>query len=262
MTVPRLALGILAAALIAAFGGPFRWIAVRRGSKWGEGLSVLFHRVLCAGLGVRVRVHGHAAAARPQLVVSNHISWLDIPVLGSMRPTEFLAKKEIGSLGLARVMLSLQGVAFVDRSRRRCIPAVNAEIARRMRAGAPVILFAEATTGDANRLLPFRSSHFEAVRQTLGPDVDSQAVVQPLFIVYSRRAGLPLGRSERPLVAWYGDMEFFSHFKRLLGFGLIDCDIYCGAPIPFFRNSDRKEVARQAERDMRRLAFAARAKAP
>ena len=96
MMVPRLMLGLLAAALVIAIGGPFRWIALRRGSRTGEGLSVLFHRLLCAALGVRVRIHGQVAPTRPQLVVSNHVSWLDIPILGSMRPTEFLAKKEVG----------------------------------------------------------------------------------------------------------------------------------------------------------------------
>jgi lyso-ornithine lipid O-acyltransferase len=262
MIVLRLAFGLLAAALIMTIGGPLRWIAVQRGWRMGEGFSVLFHRALCAALGVRIRIHGQIAAARPQLVVSNHISWLDIPILGAMRPTEFLAKKEVGAKSFARAILSLQGVAFVDRSRRRCIPAVNAEIARRMRDGAAVILFAEATTGDANRLRPFRSSHFEAVRQTLDADAGAQAVVQPIFIAYSRLAGLPLGRAERPQVAWYGDMEFFSHFLRLLEFGRIDCDVYCGAPIPFFHDSDRKEVARRTEGAVRTLAFAARGEIP
>ena len=216
------------AGLILLFGAPFRWLAVRQGWKTGEGLPVLFHRALCAGLGVRIRVHGQAASMRPQLVVSNHISWLDIPILGSMRPTEFLAKKEIGPGPLARAFLALQGgVALVDPDPGvNGIPAVNAEIAGRRYAMARlVILFAEATTGDANRILRFRSSHFEAVRQTLGAGRAGHAIVQPIFIAYSRRAGLPLGRSERPIVAWYGDMQFFDHLWRLLAAGRIDCDI-------------------------------------
>ena len=256
MSLVRIVLAFSAAGLILLFGAPFRWLAVRQGWKTGEGLPVLFHRALCAGLGVRIRVHGQAASMRPQLVVSNHISWLDIPILGSMRPTEFLAKKEIGPGPLARAFLALQGVALVDRTRRLGIPAVNAEIAGRMRDGAPVILFAEATTGDANRILRFRSSHFEAVRQTLGAGRAGHAIVQPIFIAYSRRAGLPLGRSERPIVAWYGDMQFFEHLWRLLAAGRIDCDIYCGAPIPFFQNSDRKDVARRTEGAVRAMAKA------
>ncbi|WP_158815252.1 1-acyl-sn-glycerol-3-phosphate acyltransferase [Methylocapsa sp. S129] len=251
MIVLRVALALSAAALILLFGAPFRWLAVLRGWKTGEGLPVLFHRMLCFALGVRIRVHGKAASTRPQLVVSNHISWLDIPILGSMRPTEFLAKKEVGAGPLVRALLALQGVALVDRAKRLGIPAVNAQIAGRMRDGAAVILFAEATTSDANRILRFRSSHFEAVRQTLGA---GEAIVQPIFIAYSRRAGLPLGRPERPFVAWYGDMRFFDHFWRLLAAGRIDCDIYCGAPIPFFYDSDRKDVARRTEGAVRAMA--------
>jgi lyso-ornithine lipid O-acyltransferase len=252
----RIAVLLCVAVLILAGGAPLRWLAMRLGWRTGEKLPVLFHRTLCAALGVRVRVHGLPASVRPQLVVSNHISWLDIPVLGSMRPTEFLAKKEVGANRLVRALLALQGVALVDRSKRYGIPAVNAEIAGRMGKGAPVILFAEATTGDANRLLTFRSSHFEAVRQALDADPHRQAIVQPVFIVYSRRAGLPLGRSDRPNVAWYGDMLFFEHLRRLLAAGRIDCDIYCGAPIPFFRDSDRKDVARRTESAIRAMALA------
>ena len=258
MTLARVALALSAAALIMLFGAPVRWFAQRMGWRTGEGLPVLVHRALCAAIGVRVRVYGRAASTRPQLVVANHVSWMDIPILGSMRPTEFLAKKEVGAGPLVRALLALQGVALVDRRRRSGIPAVNAQIARRMRDGAPVILFAEATTGDANRLLRFRSSHFEAVRHTLGDDHAGHAIVQPIFIAYSRRAGLPLGRAERPIVAWYGDMQFFDHFWRLLAAGRIDCDIYCGAPIPFFRDSDRKDVARRTEAAVRALARAAR----
>jgi 1-acyl-sn-glycerol-3-phosphate acyltransferase len=256
VTAVRIIVALPVVGLILLLGAPFRWLAVWQGWKTGEILPVLFHRTICAALGVRICVHGRAAATRPQLVVSNHVSWLDIPILASMRPTEFLAKKEVGAGPLVRALLALQGVALVDRKRRLGIPAVNAEIAGRMRDGAPVILFAEATTSDANRILRFRSSHFEAVRQTLAPGFAGQAIVQPIFIAYSRRAGLPLGRSGRPKVAWYGDMIFFDHLWRLLAAGRIDCDIYCGAPIPFFQNSNRKEVARRTESAVRAMARA------
>ena len=256
MTALRFLVALPVVGLILLLGAPFRWLAVWQGWKTGEILPVMFHRTICAALGVRIRVHGRAASTRPQLVVSNHVSWLDIPILGSMRPTEFLAKKEVGAGPLVRAFLALQGVALVDRKKRLGIPAVNAEIAGRMRDGAAVILFAEATTGDANRILRFRSSHFEAVRQTLAPGFVDEAIVQPIFIAYSRRAGLPLGRSGRPKVAWYGDMVFFDHLWHLLAAGRIDCDIYCGAPIPFFRNSNRKEIARRTESAVRAMAKA------
>jgi 1-acyl-sn-glycerol-3-phosphate acyltransferase len=255
----RVLVALFAAALVVLVGGPIRRLALRRGWRLGQSLPPLLHRILCFGLGVRLRVHGRATDFRPQLVVANHVSWLDIVILGAMRPTEFLAKKEIGQSFLARELVGLQGAVYVDRGRWRKIPAVNDEMARRMRAGAAVVLFAEATTGDGNRLLPFRTSHFEAPRIALLPDGALQsAIVQPLFIAYSRRGGLPLGRAERPLIAWYGDMTFFDHLWRFLLAGRVDCDVYCGAPVIVHRRESRKVLARRVENAVHALAEQAR----
>ena len=122
--------------------------------SFGSRSSVRFQRLLCAGLGVRVRRHGELAP-RAGLIVANHVSWLDIPVLGSLAPMSFLAKKEVGDHPLGRRLVALQGAVYVDRGRRFKIPAVNADMARTLQNGSPVVLFAEATTGDGNRLSAF-----------------------------------------------------------------------------------------------------------
>ena len=253
----KLRFGVLMATLapVLLIGGAWRYLAHRAGWRPGAGVTVLFHKILCAAIGVRVcvRVDGALPAARTALIVANHVSWLDIPILGSLRPIAFLAKQEVGHHWLGRVVAGLQGVVFVDRQKRRCIPRVNREIATVLTSGAPLALFAEATTGDGNRLLRFRSSHFEALRDTLG-GARNQALVQPAFIAYISRNGLSLGRAGQPLVAWYGDMPFASHFWRLLRDGPFDCEITFGEPIPFFRTSNRKEIALRAQTSVRELA--------
>lgn len=257
LVLARLIAALAAATAIILIGGPIRRLARGRGWRFGDSLPPLLHRVLCFGLGLRLRVHGQASDVRPQLVVPNHVSWLDIVALGAWRPAEFLAKQEVGAGGLARLLVGLQGAVYVERGRRRKIPLVNVEMARRMRAGAPLVLFAEATTNDGNRILRFKSSHFEAPRLALaGPA--GVAIVLPVFIAYSRRGGLPLGRAQRPFVAWYGDMRFFSHLWRFLLDGRVDCDLYCGAPLVVGRGEHRKEIARRAERAVRALAEQAR----
>lgn len=255
----KLRFGVLMAALapMLIVGGSFRYLALRRGWRFGGGVTSMFHKLLCAALGVRVRVYGARPDAAPALIAANHVSWLDIPVLGSLLPVAFLAKKEVGAHWLGRELVKLQGVVFVDRQRRRCIPAVNKEIARKIAGGAPLALFAEATTGDGNRLLRFRSSHFEALRETLGAG-DNSALVQPVHIAYVRRNGLPLGRTGQPLVAWYGDMTFAGHLLRFLRDGPFDCEIAFGAPIRFLEMSNRKEIALQAQRSVRELATSQR----
>ena len=168
----------------------------------------------------------------------------------------FLAKKEIGAPALGGRLARLQGIIFVDRGRRRCIPSVNAEMARAMVEGEPVVLFAEATTSDGNRILPFRSSHFEAVREAAAAGA---AAIQPVFLDYSRIGGLPVARRDRPLFAWYGDMTFMPHFWRFVALGRTRCDVHYGPPIPVSAEIGRKILARRTEAEIRALAGAVRA---
>ncbi|MGD1036477.1 MAG: lysophospholipid acyltransferase family protein [Roseiarcus sp.] len=258
MSYARFALGIVAAGLFLLVCGPLRRFAQWRRWRAASRTPALFHRLLCAAIGVRVRLHGRPQDAARRLIVANHVSWLDIPVLGSIEPMTFLAKKELGGLALGGWIARLQGVIFVDRRRPGGILEVNAQIVRAMAKGDSVVLFAEATTGDGNRLLRFRSSHFEAVRQAASGERGADVVIQPVFLDYSRVAGMSVGRRERALVAWYGDMTFFTHFRRLLGAGGIGCDVYFGAPIRVSADSDRKTIARSTEMMVRDLAERAR----
>ena len=247
----RFAFLMLTLAPVLLLGVALRVLARRTPWRREAGASVLFHKILCAALGVRGAVRGRLVG-QAALIAANHVSWLDIPVLGSLLPLAFLAKREVGRARLARVIAELQGVVFVDRLRPRRIPEVNRQIARTLRGGVPLVLFAEATTGDGNRMLRFRSSHFEALRESV--DTDGHALVQPVHIAYRKRAGVPIGRVGQPLVAWYGDTSFADHLWRLLRDEPFDCEITFGEPIRFFRTSQRKEIALRAHASIRQLA--------
>ncbi|MFY9971138.1 MAG: lysophospholipid acyltransferase family protein [Roseiarcus sp.] len=258
-TLVRLLCLIVALSAFLAIFVPLRRIGQIRGWRLGRSMPARFHRLICAGLAVRVRSHGQFSPDTKQLIVANHVSWLDIPVLAMLGPMSFLAKKEIGQHPVGRALVAMQGVVYVDRGRRSCIPSVNARMAETMRAGSPVVLFAEATTGDGNRLLRFRSSHFEAIRQAASSADLATTVIQPVYLDYSRLAGLPIARGERPRVAWYGDMTFLRHFFQFIQGGGVTCDVYIGAPIRVLPQLDRKTAARLAEASVRGLAARARA---
>jgi 1-acyl-sn-glycerol-3-phosphate acyltransferase len=256
----RLFFGLIVAALFLAIFGPARRLAQISGWRLGRTLTVAFHRLLCFTIDARLRLHGAPSLAPRRLIVSNHVSWLDIPLLGAIEPMTFLAKKEVGGAFLGRQAALLQGIVFVDRQRKRGLPEVNANMARAMRAREPVLLFAEATTSDGNRLLRFRSSHFEAIWQARADGAAGlgDAVVQPVFLHYSGLAGLPVARIDRPIVAWYGDMTFLPHLWRFLRAGGATCEVYYGDPIPVQAAADRKLLARETERAVRHLAERAR----
>jgi lyso-ornithine lipid O-acyltransferase len=257
----RLLSGLIAAALFLLIFGPARRFAQASGWRAGRTLSVGFHRLLCFTVDARFRRHGTPSLAARRLIVANHVSWLDIVLLGAIEPMTFLAKKEVGGSFLGRQAALLQGVVFVDRQRKRSILGVNADMVRAMRAGEPVLLFAEATTSDGNRLLRFRSSHFEAVCRARADDASGsgETVVQPVFLHYTRIAGMPLARIDRPIVAWYGDMTFLPHLWRILRAGGVICDVFYGDPIPVRASANRKALAMTTEWAVRRLAERARA---
>jgi 1-acyl-sn-glycerol-3-phosphate acyltransferase len=211
-------------------------------------LPVLFHRTFLALFNVRVREKGRPEAGAACLVLSNHVSWLDIPVIGSLRPLSFVAKSEIAGWPLVGHLAKLQRSVFIERARKAATAEVNAEVARRLKQGQAIVLFPEGTTGDGNRLLAFRSSLIGAARAALSDPAVDTIMLQPLAIAYVRRNGLPVTRRERPEIAWYGDMDLAPHLMAFLHDGPLDVEIRWGEPIPFDAGSDRKHATVLAER--------------
>jgi 1-acyl-sn-glycerol-3-phosphate acyltransferase len=211
-----------------------------------------YHRHVCRLLGIRIAIDGEVARDRPVLLVANHTSWLDIPVLSAVAPVSFVAKKEVGDWPFVASLARLQRSVFVDRARRTAVGQAAGEIMARLAEGDTVVLFAEGTSSDGNRVLPFMTSLFAAAKPGGHVDMSApQAVMQTLSIVYTHLHGIPLGRADRPLVGWYGDMEMKSHAWRLLKAGPLDVRIRIGPPVPLANFADRKDLARQSEAEVR-----------
>jgi 1-acyl-sn-glycerol-3-phosphate acyltransferase len=215
-------------------------------------MPVLFHRVFVALFGLRVTQSGTPPGEEePALVLSNHVSWLDIIVLGSLRPLSFVAKSEIAGWPVVGTLARLQRTVFIDRARRADTANVNATVAQRLARGDLIVLFAEGTTGDGTRLLPFRSSLVGAARAAVAGEGPARIRLQPLAITYPRRNGLPLVRAERPEVAWYGDMDLAPHLAAFFDGGPIDVHVVWGAPIAVEAGTDRKRATALAEASVR-----------
>jgi 1-acyl-sn-glycerol-3-phosphate acyltransferase len=166
----------------------------------------LYHRTLCWLIGLRLNVVGRPSSRRPVLYLANHCSWLDILVLGATLEACFVSKEEVGRWPLVGTVARLGRTVFVSRARGRTGEEAR-ELRARLAAGDSIILFPEGTSSDGSRVLPFRSS-FLAV-------ADAAATVQPVSLVYDRLGGLPACRRDRPIFAWFGDMDIATHFWRL-----------------------------------------------
>ena len=214
-----------------------------------------YHKKVCRLLGVRLRIEGAVVPDVPVLLVSNHTSWLDIPVLSAVAPVSFVGKKEVAGWPFVSALARLQRTVFVDRERRAAAGEAAGEIMSRLEAGDTIVLFAEGTSSDGNRVLPFKTSLFAAAKPTArgGGNAPSKrdAVVQTLSIVYKRLHGVPIGRADRAIVGWYGDMEMTSHAWALLKAGPLDVTIRISPPVSLDAFSDRKELAARSEAEVR-----------
>jgi lyso-ornithine lipid O-acyltransferase len=212
-------------------------------------IPLVFHRFFLVLFGVRVTERGTPPAGVATLVVANHVSWLDIPVIGSLHPLSFIAKSEIEGWPMVGFLARLQQSVFIDRKRKKATAEVSHAVAHRLAKGEAIVLFAEGTTGDGNRILPFRSSLVGAARATVADPAAGRIYLQPLAITYVRRNGLPISRRERPEVAWYGDMDLAPHLYRFTCSGPLDVVVVWGEPIAF--NGDRKQATAAAESAVR-----------
>ncbi|MGH6851888.1 MAG: lysophospholipid acyltransferase family protein [Methylocella sp.] len=212
---------------------PLQWLALRRRWPLRLWLPVAFGRTLAALLRLRVFMKHAPPPHGPRLIAANHVSWLDIVVLCSVEPVCFLAKREVEAWPVVSAFARLQETVFVDRQRRRSIPAANAAMARRMLAGRSVLLFPEGTTGDGSALRKFHSSHFAAARDLLATASDIETVcVQPVALRYSSSAA-----------AWLGDAALLPHLWSRLKGEPIRCDLAFGKPLAYGRGENRKAIA-------------------
>ncbi len=246
--VVKSALILLVALLLAPLQVICWWLKLPP-RRW---LPVLFHRAAARIIGLRIHRQGTLSRDRPMLILANHVSWLDIIAIGSVAPLSFVAKAEIESWPLFGFMAKLQRSIFVDRSRRTETAKTNAALAERLEEGDPIVLFAESTTSDGNRILPFRSSLVGAAREAILSDSPTRHVcLQPLALAYSHADGLPTGRIGRARIGWYGDMEMVPHLVGILRGGPLDVTLSFGMPLAFDRGTDRKSLTRAAEEQVR-----------
>ena len=256
----RAGLALRLGALGAALGllAPAQIVANRLGARIAGRIPIAFHSLFLRLFGVRLEIRGTAPApGTPTLVLANHVSWLDIPVMASLLPVSFIAKQEIAGWPLIGTMARLQRCVFLDRTRKAATATVNAVVAGRLAAGDAILLYPEGTTGDGTRLLPFRSSLVGAAGAALAAGSGPTEIrLQPLAIAYARRNGLPVARHERPEIAWYGDMELAPHLRAFVRGGPLDVVVTWGEPIAFGPGSDRKGATLRAEAAIRQAVAA------
>lgn len=187
-------------------------------------------------LGIRFSIHGKPVAGG-QVIVCNHVSWLDIPLVGAALCSRFVARSDIQHWPVAGWLASCTGVFYIRRGPGGSRPLLE-KLSPYLRRGGSVVIFPEGTTTDGRQVLPFHARLFQGA-------IDAGCPVQPLALRYGPTAD---GRQLAPFI---GDDDLVSHILRLLKAPGLSAELHYGEPIHPGEAEDRQQLARRAEEAVR-----------
>lgn len=233
-------------AVLVVFGGLLILLLVRLAERpiFGLHRPVTPHitrgvcRLTLAILGIRRKVRG-AVMQGTGAVVANHVSWLDILVLNASKRIYFVSKSEVAGWPGIGWLARSTGTVFIRRDPREARDHARV-IEDRLRAGHRLLFFPEGTSTDGIRLLPFKTTLFQAF---FSPDLPADMQVQPVTLGYHA----PRGAAET-FYGWWGDQSTGEHMLQVLSAprqGSVD--VIYHAPLRVRDHAGRKALARAAE---------------
>lgn len=192
-------------ALACILMAPLQWALL---TVYGSGpaaysLPWLWHRLICRAFGITIRIEGTPHTKSQTIFVGNHISYLDIPAIGSTLRGSFVAKKDVASWPVFGILARLQQTGFIDRSRTAALTESSAMSAM-LDQGKTLIIFPEGTSTDGREVLPFKSSLFSLM---LGAQ-RKELIIQPFTLSMTLVDGhAPESQDARDLYSWHRDMD-------------------------------------------------------
>ncbi len=202
-----------------------------------------FHRGVARLFNLECVYEGVPCTDRPVLYVSNHISYLDVFLLGSMVPGSFIAKSEVAGWPVFGKLATLQNTLFFERNTRRAAGQVK-QMQDHLLNRSNLILFPEGTSTPGTHVEPFRSSLFQAA------ELDG-LLIQPVTVAYTHYRGERMNQTQRDYYAWYIPMPFLSHFANGLGLGRCRARLVFHAPVSLSQFESRKACAKYCEDTVR-----------
>ena len=215
--------------LATAFDGLWQHRKLHKNASRAECAKWL-HKSCVRGLksiDVELTVHGSPPARG--LIVSNHLSYLDVLVYSAAVPCVFVSKAEVERWPIFGRYTRWSGSVFVRRHDRPDAARANEIVGDALQNGVPVVLFPEGTTTDGQRILRFHST-------MLQPAIDVGAPITPCAIGYELEDGDP-GLE----VCWWGDMTLVPHVLNLMSKKLVRAKVVFGEPVEAI--GDRKELS-------------------
>ncbi|MRU13940.1 1-acyl-sn-glycerol-3-phosphate acyltransferase [Roseovarius sp. A21] len=237
--VMAITLGVISMALIRIIEKPLYGLH----RPWSPWITQTVCRSAFAILGMRHEVEGERMA-RPGAVVANHASWLDIFALNARKRIYFVSKSEVAGWPGIGLLAKITGTVFITRDPKHA-KVQQMIFEERLLAGHKLLFFPEGTSTDGFRVLPFKSTLFQAF---FTPDLRHEMHVQPVTVIYTA----PEGEDAR-FYGWWGDMNFGGHLVKMLAarqHGMVKVVYHQPVRVDSFTN--RKALSAHVEEVVRR----------
>ena len=184
------------------------------------------------------------------LYVSNHVSWMDIVIIGSLIKSRFIAKKEVKAMGIFGFLASINNTFFIDNSKTTKSLDYSNIISNKLLNGENLILFPEGTTSDGSATRKFKSSFFESANSKYICSTSGEEKfidVYSITLCYLKKNGLPMGINVRRGVAWIGDYPMVRLMYDYLTSGNVSIYIKISDAVTFRDFGDRKKLSSYCE---------------
>ena len=220
---------------ISILGLPNRWKIVSR-------LNRAYTLLLRLILNIKVTVSGDEGQLERggYVIIANHTSYVDGIVLGSIFPIVFVSKKEVRRWPIVGQWNILCGTIFIDRQHKEQVGQLVQEMSRKLKQEANILLFPEGTSTNGERLLPFQTV-------PLAAPLRSRSIIVPATIAYRSIDDRLVSADNRDLIYWYGEMDFITHFWKLLSLRGVEVLVTIQPKVECFRYPDnslgRKKLA-------------------
>ena len=228
--------GIVLAVSLLEVLSRFAFLRLKRGKALSlRDRAVWLHEacgIILRRLSMDVSVSG--SIPRLGLIVSNHLSHLDILLYAAVMPCIFVSKSEVLVWPMFGILARCGGTIFVERSRVHGVNHPAHQIVEALRRDIPVILFPEGTSTDGRAVLPFRSALFE-------PAIVTHSSIRSAAVAYSVSDGVEAD------LCYYGEITFFPHLLSVLARKSVGGAIAFGED---FRANDRKSAANTSWREV------------
>lgn len=204
-------------------------------------ITSISSRVGLRVLGVKVKVKNHELYRGDSnyLIVSNHLSYVDIFIISSLIPSVFIANSELLKEFPLGTITRYGGGVFIERRSRSKLSKEIEMISDILKSGLNVVLFPEGTTSNGERLLPFKTPFLTTA-------IKSGVDILLICLKYRRIDDRDIDIENRDSVFYYGSMSFFNHFFRLLSLRSVDVELILIEKIEPKLGLSRKELANLA----------------